>query len=199
MAMPTKSEPSRSDGCKSCKTYNNISPIISKRLGNLPSEFFMNYPPGRASNIIAKGYTPGEVAMLPDTPTLADVEAKFGNETAVFWIKTLIDSVNMVQGAAVYPEEARNDIAALITSTYKGLNIGEFLLFFARYRLGDYTDLPVGGLQKISAALRRYVEHRNLDIRRIEREQYNRQQEAMRREWDTKAITYEEYLKTKEK
>lgn len=190
---------SASDKNSTCATSNALTPIISQRLGNSPIDFLGAYNPDRANKIIAKGYTPGEVAMLPDTPTLADVQTKFGSETAIKWLTIQIDSTDNIGGAKAFPEEARHSLASLLLSAYGYLNIGEFLLFFARYRLGDYTDLPVGGLQKISAALRRYVEHRNLDIRRIEREQYNRRQEAMRREWDTKAITYEEYLKTKEK
>lgn len=197
-ATPTKKPPSSSDRNNTCEISNNLTPSISQRLGNCPSDFLTAYNPDRANNIIAKGYTPGEVAMLPDTPTLADVSAKFDEATAIKWLTIQIDSADIIGGTKAFPEEARYSLASLLLAAYGYLNIGEFLLFFARYRLGDYTDLPVGGLQKISAALRRYVDNRNLDIRRIEREQYNRQQEAMRREWAAKAISYEEYLNTKD-
>lgn len=167
-------------------------------MGNSPIDFITAYNPDRSANIIAKGYTPGEVALLADTPTLADVKTKFGSETAVKWLAIQIDSVDNIGGAKSFPKEERQSHASLILAAYSYLNIGEILLFFARYRLGDYSDIPVGGLQKISVALQRYVEARNLDMRRIEREAYNREQEAMRREWAARAITYEEYLKSKD-
>ena len=199
-AMPTKSEPSKNDGCKSCATFKNLSPTISERLGNLPAEFLRNYPPRRANNIIAKGYSSGQVALLADIPTLADVETKFGNEIAVFWMKTLIDSVDMVLGVTAYPEEARNDIASLIVSSYKDMNIGEFLLFFARFKLGEYNGITTytGGIQKIAVALRHYKAMRDADISRIYTAAYSREKEQERERWAARAISYDEYLKTKD-
>ena len=157
------------------------------------------FNPDRGNNLIARGYSSGEVAMLPNVPTLADVAMKFGENVVVKWLGIQLDSVNNLQGLASYTVTARDTVASLIFSAYSKFNIGELLMFFARFKLGYYNDIVarVGGLQKITAALHHYHRTRNEDIIRIYRNAEFLRKDAERDRWKENAITYEEYLKQK--
>lgn len=150
--------------------------------------------------LVSNGYSSGQVAMLPDVPLLADVAAVYGNATAIAWLMIQIDAVDAVQGASAYSDTARRDAASLIYAKYSSLSLADLLLFFVRFRMGEFVEQTarVGGIQRLMTALRFYVMLRNNDMHRLEREAYYMQMDAQREEWKRKAITYEEYLASKE-
>lgn len=199
-AIPNRRESSKSAGNNICTTSSAYNPIISQRLGDSPVDFLKSYNASRANNIIAKGYSSGQVALLPDIPSLSDVANKFGDETATKWLTILIDDVDNTTGTKMFPNEVRNEMASLLLAAYGNMNIGEILLFFARFKLGDFNHITsyVGGMQKITVALQHYRAMRNDDIIRIRREEENQLREQQRAQWAARAITYDEYLKTKD-
>lgn len=147
------------------------------------------------------GQTCGEMALRDDVPTLAAVASVYDEATAVAWLMIQIDSVDVAQGARAFDDLQRKDSARLMLAKYADMNVGEFLLFFGRYKLGEFHEQTehVGGLQKLMLALRLYRIQRDADIRRIEREEHNLAAAREREEWARKAISYEQYLIEKEK
>lgn len=173
-------------------------PIISQRLGETPTEFLSLYNPSAGVRLLTKGYSSGRVALLSNIPTLTDVQANFGTETVVVWLTIQIDDIDNLSGSSMFHEQTRREAALLILSAYGDMTVAELLNFFARYKLGEYTQVTqyYGGLQKILIALRHYHTMRDDDLLRLEIEAERKKAEA--EQSTRKCITYEEYLKTKE-
>lgn len=129
---------------------------------------------------------------------MLDVQAKFDTETVVKWLTIQIDDIDNLSGNSMFHEQSREEASQLIFSAYKDMTIAELLNFFARYKLGEYTQATqyYGGLQKILIALRHYRQLRDNDLFRLECEAEYQRKEKERA--TRKCITYEEYLKTKE-
>jgi hypothetical protein len=64
--------------------------------------------------------------------------------------------------------------------------------------LNKFRDLYTSGLDKITCAFALYREQRDEELERIEREQEHERMEQERKRWKERAISYEEYLRTKE-
>ena len=109
-----------------------------------------------------------------------------------------LTSIEEKLGNTVYPPEAKADTAGLLFSYYRDMNIAEFLLFFAKYKLGEYRHIYAGGLEKVTCAFCEYRKQRDDELERIEREQEYERMEQERQRWRENAISYEEYLRTKE-
>ena len=166
-----------------------------------PRQFMEAYNPAVGARVMMLGQTCGEMALRDDVPTLAAVASVYDEATAVAWLMIQIDSVDVAQGARAFDDLQRKDSARLMLAKYADMNVGEFLLFFGRYKLGEFHEQTehVGGLQKLMLALRLYRIQRDADIRRIEREEHNLAAAREREEWARKAISYEQYLIEKEK
>lgn len=130
-------------------------------------------------------------------PTLTDAQAKFGAETVVKWLTIQIDDIDNLSGNSMFHEQSRQETSLLILSAYGDMTIVELLNFFARYKIGEYTQATqyYGGLQKILIALRHYRQLRDDELFRLEREaEYQRKE---RERANSKCISYEEYQKLK--
>ena len=150
--------------------------------------------------VIRRGLTSGELALDGRIPTLAQVAEVYGEATATAWLKVQLDSIDAVQGANAFGETARQDAVKLIYARYKDVNVANLLQFFARYRLNEYYEqvAHIGGIQKLLTALRLYIITRDDDARRIARNRDIERAWQQRQEWERKAISYDEYVKTKE-
>lgn len=139
------------------------------------------------------------MARRTDVPTLANVAEVYDRATALAWLMVEVDTVDLAAGQKAFNDDARKDAAQLIFAKYADMNVAEFLLFFARYKLGEYHERTqhVGGVQRLLLALRLYRIQRDDDVRRLEREEVNLRAAHERAEWDKKAISYEEYLRQK--
>ena len=192
-ARQSISPPKESASCERCLPAN-----IDHYLGKSKVEFLAKYNPSTAGNLLEQGYTPGKVAQLPDVPCLCDVATKWGKDIAVSWLEILLTNVEEKLGNNTFLPEAKKDTASLLYSYYRDMNLAEILLFFAWYKLNKFRDLYTSGLDKISCAFALYREQRDEELERIEREQEYERMELERKRWQENAISYEEYLKTKE-
>lgn len=165
-----------------------------------PSEFLTRHNPDVGLAVIRRGLTSGELALDGRIPTLAQVAEVYGEATATAWLKVQLDSIDAVQGANAFGETARQDAVKLIYARYKDVNVANLLQFFARYRLNEYYEqvAHIGGIQKLLTALRLYIITRDDDARRIARNRDIERAWQQRQEWERKAISYDEYVKTKE-
>lgn len=186
--------PSESASCERCLPAN-----IDHYLGKSKVEFLAKYNPSTAGHLLEQGYTPGKVAQLPDVPCLCDVATKWGKEIAVSWIEILLTNIEEKLGnSAIFSAEAKKDTASTLFSYYKDMNLAEFLLFLAWYKLGKYRDLYTSGLEKVMYAFSIYRRQRDDELERLEREAEYERAERERNERASRCISYEEYLKTKE-
>lgn len=174
-----------------------MPPIVAAHLNRMtPSEFLALYNPNVSEYILEKGCSCGSLAMNNDIPTLAHVAEQYGIATAIVWLKVELDCIDEILNLTP-SDDVRNAIARLIFSRYKHLNLAVLLLFFGRYKLGEYDDdvRYHHGPQRILVALQQYDKDVHDDMLRIEREQYYERMNAERDEWRRKAISYEEYVK----
>lgn len=171
---------------------------VMHHLGSTKENFLAKYNPSTADHLLEKHYTPGRLALLPDVPCLCDVANRWGKEIAVSWLEILLTNVEEKLGNNTFLPEAKKDTASLLYSYYRDMNLAEILLFFAWYKLNKFRDLYTSGLDKISCAFALYREQRDEELERIEREQEYERMEQERKRWQENAISYEEYLKTKE-
>lgn len=163
-----------------------------------PTTFLTRCNPRAADSIVSSGVSSGELALNPNIPTLADIAEIYGVSTAVLWVKIQIDNADSMGGARVIDKNVIEDVARLVYAKYKNLNTSNLLQFFARYKLGEYNDATayVGGAEKILVALRLYNTSTEDDVRRLQREEYYKQQAEERERWRASAITYDEYKAT---
>ena len=172
---------------------------IEHYLGKSEAEFLTKYNPSTAGHLLEQGYTPGKVAQLPDVPALCDVATKWGKDIAVLWIEILLTNIEEKLGnSAIFATDAKKDSASTLFSYYKDMNLAEFLLFLAWYKLGKYQDIYSSGLEKVMYAFSIYRRQRDDELERLEREAEYERAERERNERAGKCISYEEYLKTKE-
>ena len=164
-----------------------------------PAQFLTAYNPDLGALIVRDGGTSGEVARNEKVPTLAAVAHVYDEATAVAWLMVEIDSVDATQGMSSYNEVARRDAAQMIFAKYADMNVSELLRFFTLFKLGEFHEQTshVGGVQRLLLALRLYRIRRDDDIRRLEREEVNLAAAREREQWAAKAISYDEYVRTK--
>lgn len=188
--------PSESASC--AKSPLPVSSKMIHLLGSNRENFLAQYNPSMAAKLLAKGYTPGTVALLPDFPSLCEVAAHWGENVAITWLEILLTNIEETLGnSASFLPEAKEDTARLLYSYYRDMNIAEFLLFLGYYKLNKYRNLYTGGLDRVTCAFAIYREQRDAEVTHLEIEQERQRAEEERNEWKKRAIPYEEYLKTK--
>jgi hypothetical protein len=187
--------PKENASCAKCSLPANIDFYLYKS----EVEFLAKYNPSTAGHLLEQGYTPGKVAQLPDVPCLCDVATKWGKDIAVSWIEILLTNIEEKLGnSAIFSAEAKKDAASTLFSYYRDMNLAEFLLFLAWYKLGKFKDIYSSGLEKVMYALSIYRQQRDYELTRLEIEAEYQKAEAERKARAGKCISYEEYLKTKE-
>lgn len=149
--------------------------------------------------VVRRALTSGQLRMREDIPTLEAVAHVYDAATAIAWLLIEIDSVDITGGVRALDETSRKDAARLIFAKYSDMNVAELLLFFNRYKLGEYHERVqhVGGVQRLLLALRYYCVQREEDVRRLEREEINLAAARQREERRKKAISYDEYKRQK--
>ena len=192
-ARQSISPPKESASCERCLPAN-----IDHYLGKSKVEFLAKYNPSTAGNLLEQGYTPGKVAQLPDVPCLCDVATKWGKDIAVSWIEILLTNIEEKLGnSAIFSAEAKKDTASTLFSYYRDMNLAEFLLFLAWYKLGKFKDIYSSGLEKVMYAFSIYRQQRDYELTRLEIEAEYQKAEAEREARAKRCITYEEYLREK--
>jgi hypothetical protein len=164
-----------------------------------PAAFMSSYTADFGAQLVCERYSSGALALDTRIPTVAHIAEFYGNATAVAWLKVAIDSVDNIFGSTANDNQLRTDVAKLILAKYKTMNVCNILQFFTRYKLGEYVEAVkhVSGAEKILTALRMYAITLADDARRLYRERYMERMYAQRLEWANKAISYDEYIKSK--
>lgn len=161
------------------------------------NKLLIDYNPSTAHHLLAKGYTPGRVALLPGVPTLAEVASQMGRDIAVSWVEILLTNIEeKLSNSASFLPEAKKDTANLLYSYYRDMNLAEFLLFLDYYKLNKYRDLYTSGLDRITYAFALYRQQRDTELCHLENEaEYQRREKELT---NRNCITYEQYLKEKD-
>lgn len=115
---------------------------------------------------ISKAYT-------GTAPTLTTVKAGFGEQTTETWIMAQLENLNTFCGVK---EKATFDqlleFARLIMASYSYLKVTELMLFFAKFKLGQYgTFYGVVDPIVITSALLKFMDERIIILNKIEKEQ----------------------------
>ena len=102
-------------------------------------------------------------------PTLENVAAIYGEDTAIAWLNVQLSAVDLVQGSTSFGDMMFRDISNRIYAIYKRMPVASLLLFFTLYRSSEYTDAVkhVGGSLKIFEALKIYAKRANDEANRI--------------------------------
>ena len=138
-----------------------------------PAGFLKAHNPEIGTGIIKAGYTPGRLAVMDNCPTLENVSAIYGEDTAIAWLNVQLSTVDLSQGSAGFGDMMLRDIANRIYAIHKRMAVASLLLFFTLYRSSEYTDAVkhVGGSFKIFEALKLYNKRANDEANRIIHEQ----------------------------
>lgn len=165
-----------------------------------PKTFLERYGAGVGQVLLERGYTIGELALRVDIPTVEDVVQQLGKDTAIDWACLQIYKLEEA-GAVTLSTDAkdanrlRRETAAMIATLYKAWNLGELSLFFARFLSGEFRDVTrdAYGAMKLYVALKAFVNVRNADARRIERERATREYLADFDARNARACSYDDY------
>lgn len=168
-----------------------------------PRNFLERYGAGVGQVLLERGYTIGQLALRADIPTVDDVVQQLGKDTAIDWACLQIYKLEEA-GAVTLSTDAkdsnrlRRETAAMITTLYKAWNLGELSLFFARFLTGEFRDATrdAFGAMKIYVALKAFVNVRNADARRIERERATQEYLAEFDARNARACSYDDYVKS---
>ncbi len=129
--------------------------------------------------------------VMADTPTLADLKQCYGRNTAEVWLGTQLQSLSEFSGVRLKLTPRQTDeMASVFTTRYFYLKVTEYLLFFFRFKCGDYGRF-YGNVDPmlILAAFHTFLQERGNIIDKAEAEKRNRERERSR----ANAITRSEW------
>ena len=136
------------------------------------------------------------LAVMGDSPTLADINQAFGSGSGEKWLVPQIADLTLYTGAKNIDKYQHRALARLLSSEYYWLKLSEFLLFFNRFKMGHYGRF-FGNVDPmvITCAMRDFISERNDIIAEEE------QKERMEREREERRlnppITREEWERIK--
>lgn len=161
--------------------------------------FLKEYSPD-IQNVFADA-SPEDLYNLKRNPRLKDLTGWFGRGPTLTWIELQLTRFNDFCGATEKMQGMQiEDLAHLLLANHPGMTIGQFANFFARMKSGCYSQFYKSvDPMKIAASVKVYMTEQDREWNRIrEREEQERREkeEAERR---SRYITYEEYLRMKER
>lgn len=136
-----------------------------------------------------------EVCFFGGAPTLAQLNATYGGQTAAAWLVPQLYDLSEYSGSKEKLQGVPlEDCATVIAADFHYLNVTELMLFFRRFKSGLYGHFyaSVDPL-KITTALRTFLTERAAAIERHEQQLRDQRDEESRRN----AITYPEYQRRK--
>lgn len=134
-------------------------------------------------------------ALFGNAPTLWEINQVYGNRSASKWLVPQLYDLSEYCGCKEkLTERMYVDCAQRIAKRYRWLKTSELLLFFDRFKLGDYGRF-YGSIdpQIIMEALPKFIQQRAAAIERHDREERERQAEEHRRKYPP--VPYEEYCR----
>lgn len=130
-------------------------------------------------------------------PTLARLDKEYGSNSASYWLVPELTNLSEFCGCKdKLTGTSLKECAVIISQQYYYLKISELMLFFYRFKSGRYGRF-YGAVDPLAImeALREFTHERDAAYDRHENEMRMRQYDIDRRN----AVSYEEYLKLKEK
>lgn len=136
-----------------------------------------------------------DACLFGDAPTLAQINAAYGDNTAAIWLTAQLYNLSEYCGVRSKLEGAPlKECASVIASEFYFLKVSEMMLFFFRFKSGRYGRF-YGNVDPlvITMALREFLRERSAAY--AEHESAEQMRQAA--DHQANAITYEEYLKTR--
>lgn len=132
-------------------------------------------------------------AFFGEAPTLATLKAAYGPNTPTMWLlPQILDLVLYCNSKGTLSDRQAHFLAEAIANDYYYLKVSEFLLFFYRFKLGNYGNFyGVVDPMLITIALEKFIKERNDVIIRREQEEAKTQQAKFSED----AITPQEYCR----
>ena len=152
------------------------------------AQFLASFNPDMQTQICANSWD----CIAADVPTLAQVNAAYGCNTATMWlIPQLLDLSEFCGCRDKLQGKPLEQCAAIIATEYHYLKPTELMLFFYRFKQGRYGRF-YGSVDPlvITTALRDFIQERATVLVRHELQQ----RQAEYDEYKQNAITYEQHL-----
>ena len=165
--------------------------LIQSKFGNR-DQFLQRVNPQTQASF---GLKPDK-AITGDYPTLTDLNLSYGKTFAEQWLYPQIADLSLFTGAKNLSKEQIQSLASVIAVEYRYLKVTELLLFFHRFKAGNYGRF-YGNVDPmvITCALKDFLKERNLLLDQYERERNNLECELRSQK---PRMSYEEYLRVKE-
>lgn len=133
------------------------------------------------------------------TPSLGLVRRAYGDNLAESWLMVMLSDVNEYSGVQhkMEPEQIE-DLAMVLLDEYGYLRVAEFMLFFRRFKAGNYGRF-YGAVDPgvITLGLRDFLSERLREKERIERQLRDDDARRAYNEAQEKCITYDQWLAIK--
>lgn len=167
----------------------------------------VNYPTPAA---LMAAYTPDKISSLMSltdrrrfyegmSPELSVVNKLYGAQTSESWLMAQLTYVCEFAGVKEKPDAVMlYDLSHLIMGMAYYLRMSEMMLFFAYLMSGRYGRF-YGSVDPmlITSALRQFINDRNDDIDRIERQRQQQNLNAERERRRKECVTWEEYVSSR--
>lgn len=152
-------------------------------------EFLNTFNPDRQKEFCTKANI--TKCYFGSAPTLAELNRVYGSKAAVSWLAPQLYNLSEYCGCKekITPQQM-DELAHIIADKYYYLKATELMLFFYRFKQGEYGRF-YGAVDPITivASIKDFIVERNAEYRK--REDRERQQQY--EEWRKRAITREEY------
>lgn len=133
-------------------------------------------------------------------PSISTLALAYTEEGLINWLKIQFDNLNDFVGVKEKMSIGQiNEVSALFYYDCCSLNIAEVAFFFVKFKLGSFGEFygTVDPL-KIMIAKNQFISERGASLNYYQIKKANEESENKRQQWAQKAITYEDYLLTKQ-
>lgn len=169
-------------------TVENMMQFLQKRYGSVGTSFINHYNP----DFFCAHQLTAEDCYFGKYPTLAELAKQYDRKSPSSWLMFQLISLSEYCGC----KEKISDYmliqcADVIATDFYYLKVSELILFFHRFKSGNYGQF-YGAVDPliITTSLREFVRERATAIDRHEQEEKAKERET----WKKNAITYEEYV-----
>ena len=129
--------------------------------------------------------------IMADSPTLADIAKEYGSNAPIAWLSVQIADASMFSNSKeVMSEDQGMACAYIIFTKFFYLKLTEILLFFVKFKAGDYEKF-YGSVasQKIIISIRSFLSYRSSIMERHER----KKKESQKEDTKTEAVSWQRY------
>lgn len=152
-------------------------------------EFLETFNPGRQKEFCTKANI--AKCYFGSAPTLTELNNAYGSKAAVSWLAPQLYNLSEYCGCKdkIKPHQM-DELAHIIADKYYYLKATELMIFFYRFKQGEYGRF-YGAVDPITivASIKDFIVERNAEYRKREDREMQQQYE----EWRKRAVTREEY------